>query len=170
LREWVDASYPGRGISIGEYNFGAEQDMSGGLAVAEALGRFAEAGLTSAFYWTAPPRASPAFQAFRAYRDFDGRGARFGDLFLGAASADRLSLFASRDEPARRAVIVAVNARERPAQALLQVAGCTARSARQFSYTAGAAGFEERTAASATAFTLPPRSISSIELLCGAGK
>ena len=56
LHEWVDANYPGRGISIGEYNFGAEQDVSSGLAVAEALGRFAEANLTSAFYWTAPPR------------------------------------------------------------------------------------------------------------------
>jgi Glycoside hydrolase family 44 len=165
LREWIDANYPGRGISIGEYNFGAEGDMSSALAIAEALGRFAEAGITSAFYWTAPPRRSAAAQAFRAYRNFDGHGASFGDLFLGAASGDGVSLFASRDES--RLVIVAVNARERPAQAALRLQSCTPRSARQFSYAAEASGFAERSAAATGPLELPPRSISSIEVLLG---
>jgi hypothetical protein len=169
LREWVEASYPGRKISIGEYNFGAEQHMSGGLSVAEALGRFAEANLTSAFYWTAPPRRSPAFWAFRAYRNFDGQGARFEDLFLASASADRLSLFASRDERAGRVVIVAVNARERAAPANFALTACGEPSeVREFSYSGGRDGFErQQVGAPSLSVSLPPLSISAIEIRLG---
>ena len=56
LREWIAANYPGLGISIGEWNFGAETHMSGGLAAAEVLGRFGSEGVTSAYYWTSPGR------------------------------------------------------------------------------------------------------------------
>ena len=167
LREWVDANYPGRGISIGEYNFGAEQDVSGGLAVAEALGRFAEANLTSAFYWTAPPRNSPAFWAFHAYRNFDGQGTRFGDLFLDASSADRLSVFASSDERMTRVVAVAVNARERAARIAMDAGTCgDATGVREFSYAGGENGFSRRDLAAARDLlaSLPPRSISVIEI------
>ena len=55
--------------------------MSGALATAEALGRFAQFGVTSAFYWTYPPENSPAMWAFRAYRNFDGKGGHFLDWF-----------------------------------------------------------------------------------------
>jgi hypothetical protein len=77
MQKLIAENYPGRGVMIGEYNFGAEQHMSGGLAVAEALGRFAQGGVRAAFYWTYPPDRSPAFWAFRAYRNFDGAGGHF---------------------------------------------------------------------------------------------
>jgi hypothetical protein len=41
MQEIIAENYPGRGLSIGEYNFGAETHVSGGVALAEALGRFA---------------------------------------------------------------------------------------------------------------------------------
>src|SRR4029078_10949073 len=67
LKRWIAEYYPKRGISIGEYNFGATTHMKGGLAQAEALGRFAEQGITSAFFFTYPPHRSPTFWAFRAF-------------------------------------------------------------------------------------------------------
>jgi hypothetical protein len=98
LREWIDREHPGLGISIGEYNFGAEGHMSGGLAVAEALGRFGQAGITSAFYWDYPPAGSPAYWAFRAYRNFDGAGGHFLDQSVATVSdVPLVSAFASRD-------------------------------------------------------------------------
>src|SRR5580765_1626305 len=54
LRQWIAMYHPGLRISIGEWNFGAESHMSGGLATAEALGRFGTEGLYSAYYWTFP--------------------------------------------------------------------------------------------------------------------
>ena len=56
LKEWIEQNAPGLGITIGEWNFGAEDHMSGGLAVAEVLGRFGQNGVTAAFYWTYPRR------------------------------------------------------------------------------------------------------------------
>ncbi len=110
LHQWVDENAPGLGISIGEYNFGAELHMSGGLAVAEALGRFGEGGLTSAYYWPAPPADSPAFWAFRAYRNFDGKGGHFLDTSV-PVQVDRqlASVFASRDPASGHLVAVLLN-------------------------------------------------------------
>ena len=79
LKEWIAQNHPGLGVSIGEWNFGGEAHMSGGLATAEALGRFGTEGLTSAYYWTSPADRSPSFWAFRAFRNFDGEGGRFLD-------------------------------------------------------------------------------------------
>ena len=44
----------------------------------------ARLGLRAAFYWDYPPDGSPAFWAFRAFRDFDSRGARFLAHVIGA--------------------------------------------------------------------------------------
>ena len=79
LRQWIADNYPGLGISIGEWDFGAETHMSGGLAIAEVLGRFGLLGVTSAYKWGGPPEGTPGFWAFRAYRNFDGHGGRFQD-------------------------------------------------------------------------------------------
>ena len=166
LREWIDANYPGRGISIGEWNFGAERHISSGLATAEALGRFAEAGVTAAFYWTAPPRGSPAFWAFRAFRDYDGRGGKFGDVFLGSSSAQGASAFASMDAAGTRAVIVAVNPNPEPAPMTFEIAGGQPKEARLYTYAGGSGFAVERLAPGRRMVTrLAPFSISTIEVL-----
>ncbi|HVU05892.1 MAG TPA: glycoside hydrolase family 44 protein [Polyangiaceae bacterium] len=109
LRRWIDENFPGRGIVIGEWNFGAERHMSGGLATAEALGRFGQYGVSAAFYWTFPKAGTPAFQAFRAFRNFDGSGGRFLDYSLPTLAPGNASLFASRDAGGRHMVLVALN-------------------------------------------------------------
>lgn len=110
MKEWVARNYPGRGISIGEWNFGGEKDITGALATAEALGRFAQFGVTSAFYWTAPPPASPSSLAFLAYRNFDGKGGRFLDWYVPVTvSSEGASFFVSRDPGGKHFVVVAIN-------------------------------------------------------------
>ena len=170
LRRWIDENYPGRGISIGEWNFGAEEHMSSGLAAAEALGRFGEAGITSAFYWTYPKDRSPAFWAFRAYRNFDGDGGAFLDWSLAARAPDRsASLFGSRDAERKHAVAVLLNFEpQTPLDAEIQLAGCgEVTSARAFSYAGGAKGFSSA-AVSAEGGTVrvnaQPYSISVVDL------
>lgn len=169
LREWIDENDPGLGISIGEYNFGAARHPSGGLATAEALGRFAEAGITSAFYWTAPPRGSPAFWAFRAFRNFDGQGAAFEERFAGATTLDRLSVFSSRDEAATRLVFIAVNARPAPVELQLQLEGCGAPMAiRRFVGTGADLALRKAPPSAGIGHNqLPPQSISVVEVRLG---
>ena len=100
LRTWVAQEYRGTRIGITEYNFGGGRSISAGLAEAEALGIFGREDLFLATYWTVPKPDSPAWFAFRMYRDADGKGARFADTSIAAdsSSPETVSCFASREE------------------------------------------------------------------------
>jgi hypothetical protein len=171
LRRWIEENYRGRKISLGEWNFGAEDHMSGGLAVAEALGRFADEGIHSAYYWTYPPDRSPAYWAFRAYRNFDGEGGRFLDRSAPVKGEARLaSLFASRDEAGERVVAVLLNHDPgSPLHAEVGLESCgTVSAARAFSYSGDASGFAAHAAPESAEgrldVTVEPYSITAIEM------
>jgi hypothetical protein len=160
IRTWIAENAPGLGISIGEYNFGAEGHMSGGLAVAEALGRFGALGVASAYYWDVPERYSAAFWAFRAYRNFDGAGGRFLDESIAADSSNpATSIFASRN--GEHMVLVLLNFD--PATAItphLDLASCgRVVSKKAYIHSGSATGFAPSDAAS-----LPPYSITVVDL------
>jgi hypothetical protein len=142
MKEWIAKNYPGRGISIGEWNFGGESHVSGALATAETLGRFAEAGVTSAYYWSIPPANSPTFWGFRAFRNFDGKGAAFESFLIPARGADKVSLFASRDTTGQRYVMIAINLdRNEPRHAEISLRGCVPfTKLTAYAYTGGAPG------------------------------
>jgi len=148
MREWVDSYYPGRGLSIGEWNFGAERHISGGLATAEALGRFAQFGLTSAFYWTYPAKNSPASIAFRAFRNFDGKGSRFLDWYTPSVVDPNsgVSVFASRNESGNHLVAVLLNLSQKHASgAAVDVGSCgTAKTVQVYSYDSHSGGLTAR--------------------------
>jgi hypothetical protein len=174
LREWIAANRPGLGISIGEWNFGAETHMSGGLAVAEVLGRFGLEGVTSAYYWTIPADRSPAFWAFRAFRNFDGKGGHFLDWTAPVkGSATLTSLFASRDRDRHRVVAVLLNLSAlKPLSAAITLQGCgAAASVRAFTYTGGDAGFnplEVSTKREPLGLSVAPYSITVLDIATGA--
>jgi hypothetical protein len=142
MKEWVAEDYPGRGISIGEWNFGGEGHISGALATAETLGRFAQFGVRSAFYWTFPAAGSASMQAFLAYRNFDGAGGRFLDWYVPSTAPEGTSLFVSRDEEGKHAVAVAINLS--PDAAVLESIDTSACgevvSRKAFTYVRGARG------------------------------
>jgi hypothetical protein len=171
LKKMVEENYPGRGIAIGEYNFGAAQHMSGGLAQAEVLGRFAEGGVTAAYYFTYPPQRSPAWWAFRAYRNFDGEGGRFQDVYVPSKAEEGTSLFASRSADGRRMVAIALNVSPETARdARVELKGCGAlQAAKVMTYAGEATGFAEQQARSMGAggvgAQLPPYSITVLDLM-----
>lgn len=142
MKDLIAQNYPGLGFQIGEYNFGAEQHMSGALALAEALGRFALYGVSHAFYWTFPKKPKPAYWAFRAWRNYDGEGGRFLDTIVPSSSPSGTSLFASRDESGKKWVLVALNfSADRPFDASIALDGCAApASVKSFVYTGSPAG------------------------------
>ncbi len=169
MRDWVDKNYPGRGLSIGEWNFGGEKDITGALATAEALGRFAQFGVTSAFYWTSPPAGSSSSFGFLAYRNFDGIGGRFLDLYVPTTPHDGVSVFASRDVEGKHLVVVTINmAPDDAVDAEVDLASC-GQIASQRAYTyAGAGGFKQvardGSAATVVRSALPPWSITVFDV------
>lgn len=82
MRSWVDECYPGLQTSLGEYNFGGEQDVSGGVAQAELLGVFAREGLDYAFLWLFPTPNSSHWFAYKLLRNPDGKHTAVGEQYL----------------------------------------------------------------------------------------
>lgn len=144
MQKLIDQNYPGLKISIGEYNFGGEKHISGALAEAESLGRFGQYGVYSAYYWTYPPVNSPTYFAFRAYRNYDGRGAHFLEKSLPARSDSTTSLFASQNATGDTLVAIALNLDAKEVADLsMQLQGCgNYKVSRAFMYLGGVEGFQ----------------------------
>ncbi len=142
MREWVDQYDPGVGISIGEWNFGGEGHMSGALAIADVLGRFGQFGATSAFYWVYPAENSPGMWAFRAYRNFDGKGGRFLDWSQPTTGTPDVPMFASRDDTGTHAVAIILNdSRKDAVTAQIDLSSCGKVDGSQaYSYTGSSRG------------------------------
>ena len=171
LQEWIDQYYPGIGIEVGEWDFGAEGHMSGALAVAETLGRFANAGVARAFYWTFPAPRSATFFAFRAFRNFDGHGGRFEDALVPLpVSAEGTSIWASRDPSGKHLVLVVLDFMPDVAlDARVHVSSCgTGASGSAYVYVQGASDFATSALESrdigVVGASLPPYSIATLDI------
>jgi hypothetical protein len=81
-KKWIEEYYPGTKLGITEYNWGAEADMSGAIALADSLGIFAEQKLDLACYWTWPPPKTKTELAFRLFRNVDGKHTKFPNSLL----------------------------------------------------------------------------------------
>lgn len=81
----VSQYYPGTRLSISEYNYGAANDVSGGIAHADALGILGKYGV-SGHWWSLGGGSAFVRAAYRLYLNYDGAGAKFGDLSLPATS------------------------------------------------------------------------------------
>lgn len=170
LRGWIDQYYPGIDIQIGEWNYGAEVDISGGLATAETLGRFADNGVKSAFYWPYPNLDTPAYWAFRAFRNYDGKGGHFLDGLAPATSMENTKLWASRDESGKHVVMVMLN--YSPFRTVTQgiaLDSCGAvDSAKVWNYTKNEGSMKEGKADKAggtVTASFPPYSISVVDVV-----
>jgi len=170
MKEWVDKNYPGRGLSLGEWSFGGDKDVTGALATAEALGRFAQFGVTSAFYWGAPPADSQSKFGYLAYRNFDGHGGRFLDSFVPTQPLEGASLFVSRDVDGKHLVLVAVNlSADDAVGADVDIGSCGIVESRQaYVYTGSsgalAPGGTKKDETTIISQTLPPWSITAIDV------
>lgn len=142
LKELANRAKPGLKVGLGEYNFRAEEDISGGIVQAEVLGIFAREGLYSANYWTVPPANSPPSCAFKLFRNYDGKGSGFGKVMLKDSvgiQADH-SVFAAWDPDTKTYTVLLVNKSLWDAkQFTLQSKsfGSSLKSARFFRYSLG---------------------------------
>lgn len=97
MKSWVATNYPGTLIGITEYNWGADDYMNGATAQADVLGIFGREGLDLATRWTCPDSNSPAYNAIKMFRNYDGNKSVFGDTSVSATvpNPDMLATFAA---------------------------------------------------------------------------
>jgi len=97
MKNWVATNYPGILTGITEYNWGADDYMNGATAQADVLGIFGRESLDIATRWTCPASNSPAYKAFKMYRNYDGNRSTFGDISVRATAPnpDAVAAFAA---------------------------------------------------------------------------
>jgi Glycoside hydrolase family 44 len=111
FRGWVASSYPGTKVSLSEYNFGALDSINGALTQADVLGVFGREQLDLATLWGPPDSTQPGAYAFRIYRNYDGAGSRYGDVWVQAESTDQsqLALYAAQRSSDGALTLVVLN-------------------------------------------------------------
>ncbi len=88
LQSKINAEFPGMKMAITEYQNGGYNHIAGTIAQADNLGVFGAQGVFAATFWAPVGTYSYALAGFRAFRDFDGAGANFGDNSLLATSSN----------------------------------------------------------------------------------
>jgi Glycoside hydrolase family 44 len=98
LRNWVNTYYPGTGIGITEYNWGAENHINGATAQADIYGIFGREGLDMGARWATPASSTPTYKAMKMYRNYDGSRSTFGDTSVAATvpNPDAIAAFAAQ--------------------------------------------------------------------------
>jgi uncharacterized protein (TIGR03437 family) len=109
LRQWVAQNYPGTMTGITEYNWGAQDSITGAIAQADILGIFGREALDLATVWpnTLKP-TDPAAFSFGMFLNYDGSGSQFGNTSISATSdnPDVLSIFAAQRTDSALTVLV----------------------------------------------------------------
>jgi hypothetical protein len=109
LKSWVATYYPGTQTGITEYDWGADNHINGATTQADILGIFGREGLDLANRFEeassggpqdgsgAATLGTPVANAFKMYRNYDGRNSTFGDTSVSATvpDPDQVSAFAS---------------------------------------------------------------------------
>jgi mannan endo-1,4-beta-mannosidase len=173
LQSLVDEHYPGTKIAIGEWHYGAGHHISGGIAHAEVLGAFARERVGLATLWPHHQDEPYVRAAYRAYRNYDGAGASFGDqtVFAETNRPRTSSVFAGThsDDPSN-VVIIAINRIAEPDLVRIQITSDTVfTSARVFTLTAQSSALtqgadQSAVAANEFAHEMPGYSVSVLEL------
>jgi autotransporter-associated beta strand protein len=100
LQGQINANYPGTKLAFSEYNYGAGEDISGGLAETDVLGIFGKYGVYSANEWpSSSPNDNFVAGAIQLYRNYDGHNSTFGNTEVQANNSDTIntSVYASID-------------------------------------------------------------------------
>ncbi len=115
LNQRIAAGYPGTKLSVSAWSYGGGTDVSGAVAAADALGIFAQQGVSMAAFASQTGDDPYVIGAFEAFRNYDGAGASFGDTSVAATSSnvEVASVYASVDSTdASRVVVIAINRSE----------------------------------------------------------
>lgn len=166
----IVASNPGMNLDFTEWDYGAGQAISGAIATADVLGIFGRYGVHAAAFWGLTSDEAFAYAAFAMYRNYNGRGAGFGDTEVNATTTDKVStsVYASIDKAdPGHVVIVVINKSVGPTTATVRLQGVTAGTASAYKLTSKISKPEPAPALLATSrgtftYIMPAQSVSVI--------
>lgn len=87
LQNSIDTYNPGTKLAISEFQYGGYDDITGAIALSDALGIFGKYGVYAAMHWDTP--GSYGSLAYQLYRNYDGHNATYGDINVTASMSDK---------------------------------------------------------------------------------
>ncbi|RYG49667.1 endoglucanase A [bacterium] len=167
----ISANYAGTKLAFTEWNFGGGDQIDGGVTVADVLGVFGREGVFAANYWELRDDESYAYGGFDMFRNFDQKGAAFGDLSAKVTNANpvAISVYASKDSTqTNRRVFVIIN-KSRTESRRVELSGVgTATSVRGYrlfdGYSKPRAGQVGLPVGGVLSVTVPKMSVFTVEL------
>jgi hypothetical protein len=171
LKAKIDQHYPGTKLSISEYNSGARNYISGGIAESDVLGIFGREDVFAATVWMMNSTNTFIYGGFAMYRNYDGNGASFGDTSVAASttSIDTSSIYASvSSTDPTKVVAVAINKAANPTSATITVNHPTQLAAADVYVLTSASATPAKGAAitangaNTFSYTMPARSVTTL--------
>ncbi|GIO84828.1 hypothetical protein J25TS5_17600 [Paenibacillus faecis] len=152
LQQSIDTYNPGTKLAFTEYNYGAENNVYGGIAQADVLGIYGKYGVYMAHFWRMTGGVEPSTYitlAMRLYNDYDGNNSKFGDTKVKAETSDieNSSVYGSvyRDSDDNLHLIVLNKNNDFEMNASFNIAGGTTyKSARVWAFDGENAAITER--------------------------
>jgi len=94
LKQTVDSTYPGTGISFSEWTMAGTGPLGGALALADQLGQYAANQVVWASIWgfSDADLKGPVSYGLRIYLNYDGKGSTFGDKYVSGSSSQDSTL------------------------------------------------------------------------------
>ena len=127
VQEKIDKHYPGTKMAFSEYDYGAGDHVSVGLAQADVLGIFGKFNVFLATYWGDLKAYNQA--AFKLFRNYDGKGSAFGDTAVSSATDDvvQTSVYAAVDSknPGTLWLVVLNKSQKDPVKGQFKIQGKT---------------------------------------------
>jgi mannan endo-1,4-beta-mannosidase len=161
----IAAYYPGTRLSITEFNYGGNGDVSGGIATADFLGVIGRLGVYAASWWELADGPAYTASAYRLFRNYDGAKSAFGTVATRATASDRdnASVYASYNPGGNEVHLIVLNKSQTGAiKGVFHVTSPVALAqGRAWGFDGSATALKEKTAVGAVTgnafnYTLPP--------------
>jgi len=93
FQSWIKEYYPGTNLSFSEYSLtNGGTTIYDALTEADALGIFGREGVGLANLWTIPAPTDPVAFSYRLFRNYDGKGSQYGNLWVNSVSENQNEL------------------------------------------------------------------------------
>lgn len=162
----INDYYPGTKLAFGEFGYGGYDHISGGLAVADALGIFGRFRVYYASHWD--DLNNYVGSAYRLYRNYDGAKSTFGDTSIACSTSDieNSSAYASVDSLGNLHLIVINKSMTSSLNCALEVVGDVFDPGRAWIFDASGTGIRNNGAVAIGGgqgmYSAPPFSASHI--------
>lgn len=136
LQASIAKYYPGTKLAFTEFNYGAPNHVSGGIATADVLGIYGKYNVYFATYWG--DIIGYVSSAYKLYRNPDGaKKVVFGDISVDATNSDivNTSIYASTESNSNRTHIILINKKTTSIQAHVNLIGVTTNTSEVYGFT-----------------------------------